>query len=90
MFPVILDTFLNSPKFDGYTIGMSEKPRPGRQERACGRCGDSLIQKYSKKHGRKWYCGYCDSVVFGEPDPGWLPFLLPGEKPSVLKHFPGF
>jgi ribosomal protein S27AE len=61
-------------------MGVNDKPSPAQQERVCGRCGDSFIQKNGKKNRRTWYCGYCYAVQFGEQDARWIPHLGHGEK----------
>ncbi len=45
----------------------------------CERCKAAFEKKNGKKRGKFWYCGYCDTVIYGKPDSRWLPKLERGE-----------
>ena len=47
--------------------------------KTCAHCGGGFQLKNGAKIRRAYYCGYCQTTMFGKTDPSWLPRLRKGE-----------
>jgi predicted nucleic acid-binding Zn ribbon protein len=58
---------------------MQGKDQNPESIKTCVHCGGEFQLKNGIKMRRSYYCGYCQTIMFGNPDLAWIPKLRRAE-----------